>query len=96
MIRSGQGETLRVLGCPRVVQAVQDLRIQSAFRLVRERAAENDVKLTLALSENTPSLMADARAVKQVLLNLLSNAVKFTPSGGSVVVNTTLSDRGDF
>ncbi len=70
--------------------------IQSAFRLVRERAAENDVKLTLALSENTPNLSADPRAVKQVLLNLLSNAVKFTPSGGSVVVNTALDGAGDF
>ena len=70
--------------------------IQSAFRLVRERAAENDVKLTLALSERTPNLAADTRAVKQVLLNLLSNAVKFTPAGGSVVVNTAIDERGDF
>ena len=70
--------------------------IQSAFRLVRERASENDVKLTLALSEHTPNLTADARAVKQVLLNLLSNAVKFTPAGGSVVVNTVIDERGDF
>ena len=34
--------------------------------------------------------------MKQVLLNLLSNAVKFTPSGGSVVVNTALDGSGDF
>ena len=32
-------------------------------------------------------VMADRRAIKQVLLNLLSNAVKFTPAGGAVTVH---------
>jgi len=34
-----------------------------------------------------PDLLADKRAVKQVLLNLLSNAIKFTDSGGQVSVS---------
>jgi cell cycle sensor histidine kinase DivJ len=32
-------------------------------------------------------VLADKRAVKQVLLNLLSNAIKFTDSGGQVAVS---------
>jgi two-component system cell cycle sensor histidine kinase PleC len=35
-----------------------------------------------------PSIEADPRAMKQVLLNLMSNAVKFTPEGGKVIVRT--------
>jgi two-component system cell cycle sensor histidine kinase PleC len=34
------------------------------------------------------TLMADRRAMKQVLLNLLSNAVKFTNEGGRIAVRT--------
>jgi cell cycle sensor histidine kinase DivJ len=35
-------------------------------------------------------LVADRRALKQVLLNLLSNAIKFTPAGGTVEVATAV------
>jgi signal transduction histidine kinase len=37
------------------------------------------------------TVLADQRAVKQILLNLLSNAVKFTPRGGSVDVEVRVA-----
>jgi len=36
--------------------------------------------------ESTISVVADRRAVKQIIVNLLSNAVKFTPDDGRVEV----------
>jgi two-component system, cell cycle sensor histidine kinase PleC len=33
-------------------------------------------------------VIADRRAIKQIIVNLLSNAVKFTPDGGKVVVRS--------
>ena len=36
--------------------------------------------------EGTLAMVADRRAIKQIMVNLLSNAVKFTPDGGRVVV----------
>jgi two-component system cell cycle sensor histidine kinase PleC len=35
-------------------------------------------------------VVADRRAIKQIVVNLLSNAVKFTPEGGKVVVRSRL------
>jgi cell cycle sensor histidine kinase DivJ len=36
-----------------------------------------------------PEIVADKRAVKQMLLNLLSNAIKFSGSGGRVTVSAS-------
>jgi two-component system cell cycle sensor histidine kinase PleC len=36
--------------------------------------------------EGTVPVVADRRAIKQILVNLLSNAVKFTPDGGRITV----------
>ena len=41
-----------------------------------------------------PMAWADPAHVQQIVLNLLSNAVKFTPSGGSVEVETTDGNDG--
>ena len=39
-----------------------------------------------------PSLRANERAIKQVILNLLFNAVKFTPGGGYVTLSAVFKD----
>jgi two-component system cell cycle sensor histidine kinase PleC len=49
----------------------------------------NDKTLTFDVrSDDDISIMADRRAVKQIIVNLLSNAVKFTPDGGRVMVRS--------
>ena len=54
--------------------------------MVRERAADNGVHLSLDLAPGVDIVRGDERRVRQVVFNLLSNAVKFTPSGGDVAV----------
>ena len=54
--------------------------------MVRERATQNGVQLSLELSPEIDLVSGDERRLRQVVFNLLSNAVKFTPEGGSVVV----------
>ncbi len=68
---------------------------ESALRLVRGRAENGGVRLVNGIAGDAmPPLLADERAVKQMLLNLLSNAVKFTPDGGRVAVSAALRGNG--
>ena len=53
-------------------------------QLNQRRADERGVTLTASIASGLPPLIADARAIKQILLNLLSNAVKFTAESGEV------------
>lgn len=58
---------------------------EAAVKLVRGRAEKGLLTIELDLGDaGGLPLIADARALKQILLNLLSNAVKFTPAGGRI------------
>ena len=59
--------------------------ITESLRVVSGRAAEKRLTLDSDFQDTVP-LVADRRAVKQIMVNLLSNAVKFTPEGGRVIV----------
>jgi two-component system cell cycle sensor histidine kinase PleC len=41
-----------------------------------------------------PDIVADKRALKQILLNLLSNAIKFTPQGADIVIKVGWTASG--
>jgi two-component system cell cycle sensor histidine kinase PleC len=59
--------------------------LAESLRVVSGRA--DDKRLTLDTDiEGAIPVVADRRAVKQIIVNLLSNAVKFTPEGGKVTV----------
>ena len=54
--------------------------------LMALRAREAGLDLVCRVPADLPDIVADKRAVKQILLNLLSNAIKFTDRGGKVSV----------
>ena len=65
-----------------------------ALKLFEVRAAQSSVALKLDVEQRLPLLLADERAMRQILLNLVSNAVKFTPGGGTVSVFARRSALG--
>jgi two-component system, cell cycle sensor histidine kinase DivJ len=51
------------------------------------RASEAGVQLEKLALDDLPELIADKRALNQILLNLLSNAIRFTDRGGKVTIS---------
>ena len=69
--------------------------VESATRLVRDRADRAEVSLRTMLDPDLPLIFADRRKVLQVLLNLLTNSIKFTPSGGVIEIHAGIDPEGD-
>ncbi len=63
--------------------------IASCCDLLALKAADNGIALKTRLQPDLPEIVADRRALSQILLNLVSNALKFTDRGGSVTVSAT-------
>jgi two-component system cell cycle sensor histidine kinase PleC len=59
--------------------------LAESLRIVSGRADDKHLALDTDI-EGTVPVVADRRAIKQIIVNLLSNAVKFTPDGGKVTV----------
>ena len=63
-------------------------------RLIGPRLAAKRQTLATSFDPDLPSLFADERAFKQIVLNLLSNANKFTPEGGRISLSCGHAPEG--
>jgi PAS domain S-box-containing protein len=68
---------------------------QQSVAIMQPQAARARVIVRSALSMTVPSIIADERSVRQIVLNLLSNSIKFTGAGGQVIVSTAATERGE-
>jgi len=69
--------------------------VEDCVHSLQPIAKRERIVLRTSLPPNLPSVLADRRRLKQILLNLLSNAIKFTNQGGQVIVGAKLSDEGE-
>ena len=68
--------------------------IGDAISMVQPQANRNRIIVRSSLDSKLPSVVADLRSIKQIILNLLSNSIRFTRSGGQVVVSTNYTASG--
>jgi len=61
--------------------------LNEVLGLMMPQANASRVIIRSGVSDDLPSITADARSVKQILLNLLSNAIRFTPQDGQIVIS---------
>ncbi|MEN8374069.1 MAG: ATP-binding protein [Gemmatimonadota bacterium] len=60
--------------------------VRRAREIVDPPADTRGVRIRVEVGTQTPSLMADADRVVQILCNVVGNAVKYSPDGGAVTV----------
>jgi two-component system, cell cycle sensor histidine kinase DivJ len=63
--------------------------ILSCCDLLALKAREAGVEIRTRVTAGLPDIVADRRALSQIVINLISNAIKFTPRGGSVTVGVS-------
>ena len=68
--------------------------MESIGRIMGSRFATRNQEFSIAVAPQLPLLVADERALKQMLLNLVSNAAKFTPPGGQIAITCDISRAG--
>ena len=78
---------------PMVKQLVSiETLLEETAAAMRLQAGEKQLKLTVTIEGQIPTLMADEIKLKRVFANLIGNALKFTPEGGEIIVRVGLAE----
>jgi signal transduction histidine kinase len=75
--------------------AVQGL-IEECAATVEHKLRAANLVLTVQIQSGLPNVVADRRALKQILLNLLTNAIKFSRPRGPILIFARLTPTGEF
>jgi two-component system phosphate regulon sensor histidine kinase PhoR len=66
--------------------------IEEQLRMIKSYAEEKNIEVTGQKPIVRDQVYVDADMISQVIVNLLSNAVKYTPSGGSVRIESQVDE----
>lgn len=69
--------------------------IDSVVRIMANRAFSSGLEIREDVSETLPSLYADPRLVRQILINLITNAIKYSHKSGQIDVSAKMDSHND-
>ncbi len=67
-----------------ILPLINDIKCQ-----MEHTAGDKSIMIIVDIPGDTPNILADARATKQIIVNILSNAIKHTPKGGQIALRAT-------
>ena len=65
------------------------MQVSDQFAVIANQEKQS---IVLDISQNLPTVKADANRIKQVLVNLISNAIKFNATGTEVLIRAKVGD----
>jgi signal transduction histidine kinase len=68
--------------------------VASALDILSPKIESNRLIVSNFIGDDTPKLIGEQHAIKQMIINLLSNSVKYTPAGGRVSVSYQMDEDG--
>lgn len=69
--------------------------VESCVAVMQPQANRERIIIRTSLAHLLPPVVADARALRQIVMNLIGNSIRLANPGGQVIVSTALSDRGE-
>ena len=90
-----------LLDVSRIIRGTMQLELEptnlnevliASLDTIRPGAAAKNIQLINQFKSPLPKINADAERLQQVFWNLLINAIKFTPAGGKVTIDSTVTN----
>jgi PAS domain S-box-containing protein len=69
--------------------------VENCVAVLQPQANRERIIIRTSLAQPLPTVVADARALRQIALNLIGSSIHLANSGGQVIVSTALSDFGE-
>jgi two-component system, OmpR family, phosphate regulon sensor histidine kinase PhoR len=74
-------------------QITPDEIVKETITQLLPNAERMTISMTQSINGEKTNLRADKDRLKQVIINIVDNAIKYTPTGGSVAINTSKDDN---
>ena len=68
--------------------------VKASAHMLRNMAHTAGVTIKVEAQPDMPEILADERAMRQIMVNIISNAIKFNANGGSIAIDASATSDG--